>query len=801
MKKFGKILLSVLGGIMTFWIVAAVALSFYFTKERILALVLPKARQALNRPVSVTGATFSAWGKIKINLAGVRIKNRPGFSDSLLFSAQKIALAVKILPLLRKQVEITSLELDAPVISYGVLPSGVSNVADWFAPSQGKKETQRGGGAVFLLVEHLKVSDGQIRYQNDSTSTLLFLARMNLDGKTDYNKAAKKLDFTGKLTSGLLRYRSPKQSFETEKLMPEVAYRLSYSLPKDRMEVRSVALKFGPIALLASGEITGLRGQKKGRLDIKSEEFSAAALKESFAAFLPDAAKDWKVSGKGKVNGQLNFASPVQGKVGLALNQFELTAPQIKEKIRIEKVDATVDLGQKQFILATSNASWGGEPFRFGLVLNDWERQDLKLDFKGRFNLALVPELFKLPDTKLSGEFSPDISLYGSAKNKESFKLDGRISIKDVSYSSAKSKYPITDLNAELGFAGKDISQLKLSLKAGRSDIAINGKVANGVAWAVTKRKTPATVTFDFHSNFLDFDQLFPPPEQTTGGGVKIDTVPLPDWNGAGNVYVAKGVFNKLAFGNFRSPMKIDNGVINMNGFVMDMLGGKVNGDLRRDLTDFTQPKFDMKVWANGVEANDFLSALSPVKGILFGKMNLAGDFSGSGLVASEVARSLTASGDLDIDSGKLVRFGPLAKLGEKLGQDWKKEQPLKNLKALFRMENGKIVFNPLNFGLPLGDFKVKGSLGLDGALDFLVDSKVPVEVAEKFDLPPALLDFMKDAEGKIPVSFSLTGTGSEPKISLNLPGAQQKKESLVQDKKEDLKKKGSEFLKKLKPK
>ncbi len=801
MKQLFRAIRWFFGGLLLLWIAAAAVLYFYFTKQRILALVLPKAQQALNRPVSIGDASFSAWGKIKVNLTGVKIKNQPGFKDPLLFSAQKVSLAVKVWPLLKRQIEVISLELTSPVISYEVASNGKSNVADWFAPAPEKEKSPKGGGAVFLLVEKLSLSNGQIRYRNDSTNTVFFLARMKWEGKTDYNEAAKKLDFSGKLTSGLLRYRSPKQNFETEKLVPEISYRLGYSIPEDRMEVRSVAFKFGQIALLASGEISGLRGEKKGRLDIKSEEFSAAELKESFDAFLPEAAKDWKVSGKGKVNGRLNFASPVQGKVGLALNQIELTAPQIKEKIRIEKVNATVDLGQKQFILATSNAAWGGEPFRFGLVLNDWEKQNLKLDFKGRFDLALVPELFNLPDTKLSGEFSPDISLYGSTKNKESFKLDGKISIKDVSYSSAKSKYPITDLNAELGFAGKDISQLKLSLKAGRSDLAVNGKVANGVAWAVTKRKTPGTVTFDFRSNFLDFDQLFPPPEQTTGGGVKIDTVPLPDWNGSGNLYVAKGVINKLPFANFRTPMKIDNGVIYMNGFVMDMLGGKVNGDLKRDLSDFTQPKFDMKVWATGVEANDFLSALTPAKGMLFGKMNLSGNFSGAGLMASEIMKSLTANGDLTVDSGKLVRFGPLVKLGEKLGQDWKREQPLKNLKGLFQMGNGKIIFNPLNFGLPLGDFKTRGSLGLDGALDFLVDSRVPAEVAAKFDIPPALLDFMKDAEGKIPISFSLTGTGSEPKISLNLPGAQQKKEGLVQDKKEDLKKKGNELLNKLKPK
>ncbi len=799
----GKLLKGVLwffGGLLLLWIAATTVLYFYFTKERILALVLPKAQQALQRPISVGDASFSAWGKIKLNLTDVKVRNKPGFKDSLLFSAQKIAVAVRILPLLKKQIEVTSLELGAPVVSYEVLPSGNSNVADWFVPSADTQKT-KGGGAVFLLVENLALSNGQIRCRNDSTGTILFLSRLNWDSKSSYHENEKKLDFSGKLTSGLVRYRSPKQKFETDKLVPEVVYNFVYSMAQDRMEIKSASFRFGPIALLASGELSGLRTEKKGRFDIKSEEFSAGELKESFAAFLPAAAKDWKLSGKGKVSGQISFASPIQGKLGLVLNGFELSAPQVKEKVRIERLETSVDLGAKRLKLATSNGYWGGEPFQLGFSLADWEKQDVNLNLKGKLNLAVLPGLLNMVDTKLSGELSPDISLSGSAKNKENFRLNGRLTLKDVEYSSAKSKYPISDLNAAIGFSGKDISQLKLALKAGRSDIALDGKVTNAVAWAATKRKVPATATFDFRSQFLDLDQLLPPPERLPDGRVKVDTVPLPDWNGSGNLHVAKGVFNKLPFANFRSPVKINDGVIQMNGFKMDMLNGKVGGDLTRNLTDFSRPKFDVKIEATGIEANELFSAVSSLKGTVFGKMNLSGSFSGAGLVASEVMRSLSANGNWDIDSGKLVRFGPVAKLGEKMGQDWKKELPLKNLKALFRMQDGRLIFNPLNFGLPLGDFKSTGSMGLDGSLDFIVDSKVTTEAAERFGLPPALLEMMKDPQGKIPVSFALTGTGTDPKINLTLPGAQQKKESLVKQKKEELKEKGSELLKRLKPK
>jgi len=800
MKKLLKGALWFLGGLPLLWVAAATVLYFYFTKERILALILPRAEQVLHRPVSVGDATFSAWGKIKINLSAVNVKNRPGFNDSLLFSAQKIALAVKILPLLKKQVEVTSLELVGPVISYEVSSSGKSNVADWFAASAAMQKT-KGGGAVFLLVENLALSNGQIRYRNDSSGTIFFLSRLNWDSKSSYLEAEQKLDFFGKLTSGLVRYHTPKQSFETEKLVPEVAYNLAYSIAHDRMEIRRASFRFGQIALLASGEVFGLRGEKKGRVDIKSEEFSASELVKSLAAFLPASARDWNISGRGNVSGQINFAAPLQGGIVLNINQFELSSPQVKEKIKIGKLEGNVNLSSRIFALSSLNGSWGKEHFDFRLTLNDWEKQRIDLSLKGKLNLELLPGIFNLKDIKLSGMLVPDLQLSGLMRNKETFNIRGKLALRDVGYSSAKAKYPINGLNADIGFSGKDISQLKLSFQAGRSDISIDGRVANGVAWAATKRKVGATITFNFRSEFLDLDELFPSPERLSGGGVRVDTVPLPDWNGSGNVYVTKGLFNKLSFANFRSPVKIEDGIIRMNGFTMDMLDGKVQGDLTRDLTDFSRPKFDAKIFATGIEANEFFSALSPLKGSVFGKMSLAGNFSGAGLVTSEVLRSLTAAGNWSINSGRLVRFGPVARLGEKLGQDWKEELPLKNLKALFRMQAGKLIFNPLDFGLPLGDFKSTGSLGLDGALDFVVDSKITAEAAQRFGLPPALLELMKDAQGRIPVTFALTGTGSDPKINLSLPGAREKKENLIEEKREELKEKGGELLKRLKPK
>lgn len=799
MRRLLKTGLWILGGLLLLWIAAATVLYFYFTKDRILGLVLPKAQQALARPVSVGDASFSAWGKIKINLYDVKVKNRPGFKDSVLFSAQKIALSVRILPLLKKQVEVTSLELGSPVIGYEVSPNGQSNVADWFAPS-GDTRKSKGGGAIFFLVENLSLSNGQLRYRNDSTGAIFFLARLNWDSRSAYHQAAQVLDFSGKLSSGLVRFRSPKQHFETEKLVPEVSYNLGYSLAQDKMEIRSASFRFGQIALLTSGELSGLRGEKKGRFDIKSEEFSASELVQSFAGLLPAAATGWKVSGKGKISGRISFGSPLQGQLELGVNGLELSTPQTKDKIGIGRLDSKVDLGEKRLNVSAPDGHWGAEPFSFSLSVEDWDRQNVALDLKGNMNLADLPGLFNLADIKLSGELSPDLSLSGSARNRESFRLNGRLALKNVAYSSSKSKYPINNLNADLNFSGRDISQLKLSLQAGRSDLAIDGKVTDAVVWAATKRRIPASATFNLRSGFLDLDQLFPTPERLPGGKVKVDTVPMPDWNGSGTVTVAKGIFNKLPFANFHSPIKIDGGIIRMNGFTMDMLGGKVAGDLIRNLTDFSRPQFDAKVQATGIEADQFFSAVSPLKGMIFGKMNLSGDFSGGGLVASEVLRSLSANGSWNIDSGKLVRFGPVAKLGEKLGQDWKKELPLKNLKALFRMQEGKLIFNPLNFGLPLGEFKSNGSLGLDGALDFAVDSRVTSEAAQKLGLPPELLNFMKDPEGKIPVSFALRGTSTDPQISFALPNAQQKKESLIEEKKGELKEKGSELLKKLKP-
>ena len=78
-KKFLKFFGIVAGILVVLLVVATIIAKNIFTKEKILAMILPKIEQALNRKVSVADASVSIWGGLGIEVKELKIENLSGF--------------------------------------------------------------------------------------------------------------------------------------------------------------------------------------------------------------------------------------------------------------------------------------------------------------------------------------------------------------------------------------------------------------------------------------------------------------------------------------------------------------------------------------------------------------------------------------------------------------------------------------------------------------------------------------------------------------------------------------------------
>ncbi len=126
-----------------------------FKPEDLAAIVTDQFQEALKRPVHIEWARLSATGEIKIK--GLRV-TEPGPETIDFLTADYIYATYRLLPLLRKKIEIDSVVLVSPKIELIQRADGAWNCGDIFAAYRQKK-----GSRSLNKIDEAEIKDGQLR--------------------------------------------------------------------------------------------------------------------------------------------------------------------------------------------------------------------------------------------------------------------------------------------------------------------------------------------------------------------------------------------------------------------------------------------------------------------------------------------------------------------------------------------------------------------------------------------------------------------------------------------------------------
>ena len=128
----GLILLLLVGGLVAFAVSNLNSL-VEANKDRLLA----QAEQALGRPLQIGDIDISLWGGIGARLQNVALADDPAFSSDTFVRAADLQIRLKLMPLLRQELEVGRVIVRDPVIRLIRNAEGVFNFA-----SLGGGETQ-----------------------------------------------------------------------------------------------------------------------------------------------------------------------------------------------------------------------------------------------------------------------------------------------------------------------------------------------------------------------------------------------------------------------------------------------------------------------------------------------------------------------------------------------------------------------------------------------------------------------------------------------------------------------------------
>jgi len=797
-KKGWKIFLWMAGIIIALLIIVSVAVKLIFTKEKLLAMIQPQVEKALNRKVSIEDLSPSIFKGLGVDIKGLEISNLPGYEQKDLFKIKNFSVRVKFWPLLKKRIEVRKIILDQPEIFIEKNRDGVLSIADLM---------KSGGGPLpLILFENVQIKNGSFTYDDLSNGSRIFLGGIEQKGKLVMDQKYENGRSEGKLSIQKIDLKLPGFKSKLPELSFMLQHKVSFNFPGDSLNVEQVKIDLAKISLEIKGVVRDLKTTPQADLVLNSKDISIQDLLSSIPADKNSPLSQLKGVGKMRVTaslkGELKGKTLPNFKGQVALKDMRVDFARVPQPFLLPS--GQIDFDNQGLSVITQDAKLGDTPLELKAVIDNYSDPNLTSELKTKFDLEIVKEVQKLPEgTNLSGSVDIDAKAFGKLKKVDQLNLSGNFNLRNVEISSPNLTVPVKNLNSDMSLSKGVLNIDNLSLSLGKSSLSLNGKVENVVQSLIPVKgvqKKPF-LSFKLSSPFVDLDEIMPVEQKVKPKEKQqVKTAPpFPDIDASGQVEVKKLIFRQVELENLVANLEIKNRVVKVQNVAANVYNGLVGGNATYDLTDMNDPKFDIKVSASKIEANNFLSRFALFKDHLFGNLNLTADFSGKGQSAEQITKSLIASGTGTVTDGKLVNWELLNQISSYLKMNEFKEEKIRTLTNSFKVNNGRVYFEDFEALSQSGDWKATGSVGLDGSLDYSVNVVLSPELSSRIDLGD-LTKFFQDEKGRMVLDFKIEGNAKSPKFTISTARAEKKFQQEIQKQKdkatEDLKKKAGDLLK-----
>jgi len=422
-------------------------------KEEIVAQV----KGALKRDLKYESAEFSFRYGLSFSFKGVAIKQKDGGGD--LVRADRLTISIALLPLLHREISLSRMHLERPVLQLSRDRDGVFNVSDLFtAPAGGAPPGIRG---VDLKKARITFTDWALSgtpLVTELSETDLYLSRLARGKDCDFKLSGELRSGAGTVPLFLAGVASIPAPGEPLSSM-EVSGRVRTG-PLDAGHFWPYYSRFVPFRSLA-GELA-LEASFKGR------------------------PSRFKTKGEFRV-GRLNLDYP-------QVFHARLTPRELKAAFELELSGDTLDIGSVKLSLDGLNVQGSCR-------LSDIRSKDLRITAKAssnRFNLRdfrqyipygiivdgtsrfieqkILAGVYRLDQGRLDGRVSQILHME-RGRNYDILSIRAHVEEGVVAYGSG---FPVfSGIKGELELAGKDFNLKGMTALFGTSPIALEGRIAD----------------------------------------------------------------------------------------------------------------------------------------------------------------------------------------------------------------------------------------------------------------------------------------------------------------------------------
>ncbi len=787
-------------------------------KDDIKEAVLKEANKSLLADVELKDfdLTFiSSFPHITAKLEGLKVTGKDkNFKGVVLASMESFEAHLNFWSVVGgDKMEVEAITLNKPAFDVRVLKDGTANYNIAKPDSIKTPEEKEEPSAFKLSLKKYEINNANIRYDDASMDMFTDIKNLTHVGKGDLT--ADVIDFETTTSMDAFTYEMDGMSYLSEvktnfvvNLLMEFTEKTSkFTLKENTFELN--ALKFSLDGFYEMLE-------KKDNMDLKLNA-SEATFKD-FLSLIPSFYKsgyenmvtNGTLAMHAKVKGIMDDKNMPGWDAGIVVKNASVQYQGLPQSIKNIAIKAGssfaggANMDLMKLDVDQFHADFAGNVLDLVLKMrNPMTDPLIDANVKAKVNLATLGQVMPMaPGEQYKGKLNADISLNGrmstiEQERYEEFKADGLIQLMDVLYKSTDLPAPVQVKDMKLHFTPKNLRLENFIAQMGASDFSMNGTIDNYLAYVF--RNELLKGTFNFNSNTLDLDALMgtsstpAPTDDKPAEPAPATTEPvlIPDnLDVTLNMDVKTIKYNGISIQNTKGSVGLKEEIASLNNLKMNVLGGTVGLDGSYNSQNHQKPvvnfAYNIQQIAIADLAKNFVTVekLAPIAKYAKGKISTSFTMKTTLQPSMEpVYSTLSGNGDISSNEISVSGFEPLTKLANELNMPKLATQTLKDFKAKFKFENGKISLTPFTIKLGKINTDVSGSTSFEQDLDYKLMMNVPREeipasalkaveegIKKLNNLPIKLK--LQELPAMIPVPASITGKVTKPIVKVDLKEA-----------------------------
>lgn len=512
-----KITFIVISVFVLIFILASILAVILFPGEKIKAIASEKASDVIGATVSIGKIGLSFAGIPAIKVTAITVGDTLE-GESPLFSTTSVRVRINLIKLLKRQIEIVSVEIDNPAVTLISRKDGSSNLPAQDKPPQ---EEEKAAGIPSLplpvSLNTLKVRDATVILDNRATTgSLITIDKINMILNLDVSSDLKEFTSTGETTVKDIIFVPSRDKQSLSGIHAAFNHELTGDLTTGNLTLSKGNLSVNelPISITAATEgwtkVTFTAGTEK----LGIENVLKAVPKE----MIPE---------QDKIKADGSFSFKLDGAVDTAPEKPVMTWNGRLDvdisTLAFEGLPKSVDSAashitftEKELDISEANIKVGKSQFSLTGTVKDYSTKPVvSLSSGGDVNLSDLTGAFPLPEgVSMSGAVDFHIALNGDPSDLKSFRADGEMNLNNISATVPEILKNPARLNGTIILKPSHVEIGVMSLISGVSDFDFRGNLSNYMTLAGLGEE-PALFRGTLQSKVIDFYDLLVIDEET----------------------------------------------------------------------------------------------------------------------------------------------------------------------------------------------------------------------------------------------------------------------------------------------